>query len=86
MIAGWGATSSENGASVEHLRWGQVELVGRNVCERLYEKWGRVQQKVIIGPDLFCAGGEKVDACAGEILILICKNINFIIQGTVEHL
>ena len=71
---------------MEHLRWGQVELVGRNVCERLYENWGRVQQKIIIGQDLFCAGGEKVDACAGEISILVCKSNSSITQGTVEHL
>ena len=64
VIAGWGATSSDQLQSVEQLRFGQVDLVHRERCQSMYDNWGA--SKVVIDKGMICAGGEEVDACAGE--------------------
>jgi len=64
VIAGWGATSSDQLQSVEQLRFGQVDLVHRERCQSMYDNWGA--SKVVIDKGMICAGGEEVDACAGD--------------------
>ena len=65
VIAGWGATSSESQKGVEKLRYGEVELVGRKDCQERYDRWGQ-GGRVRIGKGLICAGGRRVDSCAGD--------------------
>lgn len=64
VIAGWGATSSDQLHSVDKLRYGQVELVPRVECQERYGDWG--VSRVVIDKGMICAGGEEVDACAGK--------------------
>ena len=64
VIAGWGATSSDMLQSVDQLRYGEVELVNRKECQEMYDNWG--VSRVVIDKDMICAGGQQVDACAGE--------------------
>ena len=66
---------------MRQLRKAKVETISARTCQAKYTDFVKNPEIVVISEDMFCAGNQKADACAGKLYIKALQEKSSCISG-----